>query len=264
MPRDACPGLPTVQIQGILGTVSARAIVVLVAGDPVPETRLRRGGFLDLIQGSLVAGGAPGFPAEPWLAHDLRELDVLPDLTDASSVIVTGSPASVMDGLPWMERSAACLRQLVLAEVPVLGICFGHQLLAHALGGRVSANPRGREMGTVDLTISHADPVVGELGTLQVNSTHVDSVVELPPGAQLLGATALDPHAAVRFGPSAWGVQFHPEIDAEVMRHYLAARRSALLTERFDVAALERGVRDAPGGAAMIGRFLQVARGKLR
>jgi GMP synthase (glutamine-hydrolysing) len=117
-------------------------------------------------------------------------------------------------------------------------------------------------MGTVELTISHGDPVIGEPGTLQVNSTHVDSVVELPPGAQLLGSTALDPHAAVRFGPSAWGVQFHPEIDAEVMRHYLAARRSALVSERFDVAALEGGVRDAPGGAAMIGRFLQVARGK--
>ena len=247
------------QIQGILTKVSARAIVVLVAGDPVPETRLRRGGFLDLIQGS-----APGFLGEPWLAHDLRELDVLPDLTDALSVIVTGSPASVTEGLPWMERAAACLRQLVSADVPVLGICFGHQLLGHALGGRVSANPRGREMGTVELTISHRDPVMGEPGVLQVNSTHVDSVVELPPGARVLGATALDPFAAVRFGPSAWGVQFHPEVDAEVMRHYFAARRSALVTERFDVEALERGVRDAPGGAAMIERFLQIARGKLR
>jgi GMP synthase (glutamine-hydrolysing) len=119
-------------------------------------------------------------------------------------------------------------------------------------------------MGTVELTISHGDPVLGEAGVLQVNSTHVDVVVELPPGAQVLGATALDPYAAVRFGPSAWGVQFHPEFDAEVMRHYLAARRNALVTEKFDVEALERRVRDAPGGAAMIGRFLQVARDKPR
>ena len=154
MTGDSCPGLPRVQIQGILTKVSARAIVVLVAGDPVPETRLRRGGFLDLIQGS-----APGFLAEPWLAHDLRELDVLPDLTDALSVIVTGSPASVTEGLPWMERAAECLRRLVLAEVPVLGICFGHQLLGHALGGRVSANPRGREMGTVGVRLLASDPL---------------------------------------------------------------------------------------------------------
>jgi GMP synthase (glutamine-hydrolysing) len=234
--------------------VSSASIAVLVTGDPIPQTRATRGDFLELIRGT-----TPAHAALPWQAHDARVLDVLPDLTDALAVIVTGSPLSVTERAPWMERAAARLRDLVRAEVPVLGICFGHQLLGHALGGRVERNPRGREMGSVEFTALDADPVVGGPGSWLVNSTHVDAVVELPPGARVVGSTALDPYSALRFGPFAWGVQFHPELDAEVMRQYIEARRPALIQESFDVESAERSVREAPAGAAVIERFLRVA-----
>jgi GMP synthase (glutamine-hydrolysing) len=234
--------------------VTTPSIVVLVTGDPVPEARAKRGDFVDLIRQA-----APTFGTLGWVAHDVRGLDVIPDLTTASAVIVTGSAASVTEALPWIERTSECLRALVTLEVPVLGICFGHQLLGHALGGRVSLNPRGREIGSVTLTRAVGDPVIGEPGTVVVNMTHLDSVVELPPGARRVGSTRQEPNAAVRFGPSAWGVQFHPEIDAQVMRFYFEARRAALLIERFDVEAAERAVVDAPEGAGVIERFLRVA-----
>jgi GMP synthase (glutamine-hydrolysing) len=234
--------------------VAERPIVVLVAGDPVLETRASRGGFLDLIREA-----ASNSVAAPWVARDVRELDILPDLSGAMAVIMTGSASSVTEALPWMERSAAVLRELVAREVPLLGICFGHQLLAHALGGRVSANPSGREMGTVELMIESADPVLGERGSVCVNSTHVDSVVQLPAGARVSGSTALDAHAAVRFGKNAWGVQFHPEIDAQVMLQYIVARRPALLAEGLDASAMQQAVRDTPYGPAIIRRFLRVA-----
>jgi GMP synthase (glutamine-hydrolysing) len=234
--------------------VSTASIVVLVTGDPVPEVRALRGGFADLIRQA-----APSFGTLPWVVHDVRELDVIPELTHAAAVFITGSALSVTDALPWKERISACLRQLVDAEVPVLGICFGHQLLGHALGGRVSLNPNGREIGTVPLTIVEDDEVLGACGRIVVNSTHLDSVVVLPPGARVLAQTAREPHAALRFGRRAWGVQFHPELDAEVMRHYFAARRPTLLAEGFDVEAGERAVRDAPEGAGVIERFLRVA-----
>jgi GMP synthase (glutamine-hydrolysing) len=234
--------------------VDAPSIAVLVTGDPIAQTRATRGDFLELIRAA-----TPAFAAVPWQAHDARVLDVLPDLTDALAVIVTGSPLSVTDAEPWMGRAATALVQWVRAEVPLLGICFGHQLLGHALGGRVARNPLGREMGSVEFVVSEADPVVGGPGSWLVNSTHVDSVVELPPGARVIGSTQLEPAAAVRFGPLAWGVQFHPELDAAVMRQYIEARRPALLAENFDVAATERSVREAPAAAAIIERFLQVA-----
>jgi GMP synthase (glutamine-hydrolysing) len=184
---------------------------------------------------------------------------VLPDLTEAFAVIVTGSALSVTEALPWKEQVSVCLRELVRAEVPLLGICFGHQLLGHALGGRVIANPNGREMGTVDLERVEDDAVCGARGSVRVNTTHVDSVVALPPGARVLGRTRLEPHAAVRFGPSAWGVQYHPELDAEVMRCYFEARRSVLSAEGLDVDAAGRAVSDAPEGARVIERFLAFA-----
>lgn len=230
------------------------AIVVLVTGDPVPEARARRGSFVDLIRQA-----APGFGTRRWLALDARALDVIPELEDALAVFVTGSAASVTEASPWMERAAAWLRTLVAREVPLLGICFGHQLLGHALGGRVAPNPNGREIGTVELTLSEDDEVFGSRGSMIVNTTHLDSVVELPPGAQVLGRTRQEPNAALRFGPRAWGVQYHPELDAEVMRHYLAARREALLAEGRDVDAAERAARDAPEATALIERFLRAA-----
>lgn len=232
-------------------------VVVLVTGEPVPEAQARRGSFAELIRQA-----APTFGTLRWEAVDVRAVAVLPDLTRASAVIVTGSALSVTEALPWKEEVSACLRELVRAEVPLLGICFGHQLLGHALGGRVSRNPNGREMGTVALERLDADDVLGARGSVLVNTTHVDSVVTLPPGARVLGSTRQEPHAAVRFGPSAWGVQFHPELDAEVMRYYFEARRPLLSAEGFDVAAAERTIGDAPEGAWVIERFLRLASGR--
>lgn len=230
------------------------SIVVLVAGDPVAQTSASRGGFFDLIRAA-----APSFRAASWRSHDLRELNVLPALTDAAAVIVTGSPASVTERTPWMELAAEKLRELVASQVPLLGICFGHQLLGHALGGTVAPNPRGREMGTVKHDLRRSDPVFGDPGAQRVNMTHVDSLVRLPEAAEALASTALEPHSAVRFGARAWGVQFHPEIDGEVMRQYLEARRPSLLAEGFDLEAAERSAGDAPEGAAVLERFLKLA-----
>lgn len=234
--------------------MTSRSVVVLIAGDPVLETRRTRGSFADLIRDA-----SPAFSSLDWTDRDVRELDVLPALTDALAVIVTGSASSVTEATPWMSRTAERLRELVRAEVPLLGICFGHQLMAEALGGRVTKNPRGREMGTVRFTLSSTDPVLGERGSWPVSASHLDSVVEVPGTAELLGFTALEPHAAVRFGPRAWGVQFHPEIDASVMRQYLDARSDALVVEGFDPAALARGVQETPQGAQVIENFLRFA-----
>jgi GMP synthase (glutamine-hydrolysing) len=235
--------------------VASRSIVVLVTGDPVPETLTSRGGFFELIRQA-----APASRGLDWVARDARRPGPSPALTDALAVIVTGSPASVTERADWMIEGGRQLCEAVLAGTPVLGICFGHQWLGDALGGRVELNPRGREMGTVVLNVTESDAVVGGAGEVCVNATHVDSVVALPPGARVIGSTAQDPHAAVRFGPRAWGVQFHPEIDKEVMRHYLAARRDVLSEEGFDVARAERDASNTPDGAAVVDRFVALAR----
>jgi GMP synthase (glutamine-hydrolysing) len=90
--------------------------------------------------------------------------------------------------------------------------------------------------------------------------THVDTLAVLPPGARVLGRTAKDPHAVVRFAPSAWGVQFHPEIDRDVMRIYLEERRELVRAEGGDPEGLLAAVGEGAFGKAVLGRFLERVR----
>src|SRR5690606_26145464 len=137
------------------------------------------------------------------------------------------------------------------------GICFGHQLLAEALGGRVEPNPRGREMGTVQIELVERDPLLGADPALAVNMSHVDSVVGLPAGAVVLARSERDPHAAIRFADSAYGVQFHPEFDGDVMRRYIDARRDVIASEGLDPDAMWHGTSDATSGAEVLARFVR-------
>lgn len=223
-----------------------------MTGDPVPATLEQRGTFADLMRQVVGTGWAGS-----WLVIDGRHEQRLPDPESLAALVVTGSPHSVTEREPWVLSGEAYLRRVVEMGLPVLGVCFGHQMLAQALGGRVERNPRGREIGTVELTLCADDPLVrDEERPYWVNMSHVDSVVELPPNAQLLGATKLDPHAALRFGENAWGVQFHPEFDREIIGHYARRRSEALIEEGLDPQAVTEAAMDAPAGARVLRRFV--------
>jgi GMP synthase (glutamine-hydrolysing) len=185
--------------------------------------------------------------------------EALPDAAAPAGVVVTGSSALVTDREDWSERTGAWLADVLEAGTPLLGICYGHQLLAHALGGRVDHNPLGREIGTIRLELAPAaaaDPLLGVLGDAEsVHATHVQSVTELPPGARRLASSRGDPNQAFALGERAWGVQFHPEFDADVIAAYLAARREIIRSEGLDPEALEAGVRESPEGPRLLGRF---------
>jgi GMP synthase (glutamine-hydrolysing) len=85
----------------------------------------------------------------------------------------------------------------------------------------------------------------------------VDAVTRLPPEARILATTELDPHAALRFGSRAWGVQFHPEFDQQVMGEYIETRRDLLAQEGRDPAAMLRGIRAADAGRLVLQRFVE-------
>jgi len=221
-------------------------IVILVAGTTVPAIAARRGEYPRWIR-ETVGDAWSG----AWVEHDLRGNDgaaPLPRPRSASAFVITGSSSSVTERAPWMLRAEELLREAVAARVPVLGLCFGHQMIATALGGEVTKNPRGREIGTVRLDRVADDPLFAGLPrSFPVNATHVDAVVRLPPGGEVLATTDKDDASAFRVGQRVHGVQFHPEFDDDVMRGYLHARAPVVREEGGDPDALLAGVGGARG-----------------
>jgi GMP synthase (glutamine-hydrolysing) len=181
-----------------------------------------------------------------------------PAARDLAAIVITGSSANVPNREPWMLRTEAWLREVVGAGVPAFGICFGHQILAQALGGEVVRNPRGREIGTKKITRRAHDPIFEGLGEdFHANVTHVDTVGRLPRGAVSLALSPLEEHHAIRFSETCYGVQFHPEIDADIMRGYIESRREILIAEGLDADRIHADVTDAQPGAETLRNFVR-------
>lgn len=232
-----------------------RPLLVVRTGTTVDGVRARRGDFPELIAAAMKVD-----------ARDLATVTVfegqpLPNPRDVRGIVVTGSSAMVTDRAPWSVECGRWLARAVDVETPILAICYGHQLLADALGGRVEKNPRGREIGTIRVELTpagEADPILGATERVSsYQSTHVESVLELPPGAVHLATSAGDPLQAFRVG-SACCVQFHPEFDADVIRGYIAARADRLRSEGLDPDELARDATDTPSGSTILSRFREL------
>lgn len=234
-------------------------VIVLRAGDAAAPVAVRRGEFFSWIRRE----GDPAWSGE-WHEHDVRNVDVpLPAARDASAFVITGSSSSVTERAPWMLRTEELVRQIHEAEVPLFGICFGHQMIGQALGGLVGKNPNGREIGTVPVTMIEDadDPLLAGLPrTFTANHSHVDSVVTLPPGAVRLGYTSLEPNAIYAVGRTTKCVQFHPEFDGDSMRGYVEARAHLIDAEGLDSKAIHAQAVDAPHGAETLRNFLRLVR----
>ena len=193
---------------------------------------------------------------------DPRDGTPLPSVCNVAGAIITGSQAMVTDRLPWSERTAQWLTELTGLQVPVLGICYGHQLLAHAHGGEVDFHPGGMEIGTVKVRLTPDalnDPLLGRLPTIfPAQSVHSQRVRQLPDGAVLLAGTPFEPNHAFRLGPSAWGLQFHPEFNRDSMRAYIRELAPKLRENRLDPACLEQTLADTPASASVLARFAQL------
>ena len=226
------------------------AVLILKTGDALPAVRAVCGDFELWIARGL------GVELDSVEVASVHKGDALPDPSRFGGVVVTGSPAMVTDRADWSEASARWLAGVVEADAtPVLGICYGHQLLAHALGGEVGANPNGREMGTVEVRHdADGDPVL-QGSAAPGHMSHVESVLRPPSDAAVLATTDLEAHAALRFGPRQWGVQYHPEFDREIMQRYVEARRNILVEEGFDPDSIIDGAVETPQLTGVLTRF---------
>lgn len=147
--------------------------------------------------------------------------EVLPDPKKIGMALITGSWAMVSDREPWSEHTAGWIRSAMDADTPLLGVCYGHQLIAHALGGEVNDHPDGVEMGVQQIELcstAKAEPLLCNVPSqFEAMLAHKQSVLSLPSGARVLARSAHDPHQIVRYSPQVMSFQFHPEVGPDLM-----------------------------------------------
>lgn len=171
--------------------------------------------------------------------------DALPDINVCDGVIITGSHAMVTEEALWSQNTERWLVEAVHRDIPLLAICYGHQLLAKALGGTSGYHPHGMEMGTVDINVSdntQDDLLFGDLPKRFLGHTiHSQTVITLPEGAIRLAFNVHDQNHAFRIGKYAWGVQFHPEFNKAIMNSYIEeVSRSKMFDQERTALLLEK------------------------
>ncbi|WP_459175847.1 glutamine amidotransferase [Ewingella americana] len=174
--------------------------------------------------------------------------------------IITGSRSMVTEHLDWSEDAADWVRLAMLHGLPLFGACYGHQLMAYALGGEVDFHPQGIEVGTHDVTLTpagHLDPLVSRLpAQFTANLIHLQTVITPPATATVLAKTLHDPHQILRYGPNAISTQFHPEFSGAVMKTYLEWLSDQAQDDKVNYANKLQQLSDTPLSQALLLSFV--------
>jgi GMP synthase (glutamine-hydrolysing) len=230
-----------------------KKLYIIKIGTTFPATERRLGDF------------------DQWTANALGSVDVelgivdaehgasLPKEEECAGVIITGSHAMVTDNVSWSVKLGKWIALLLKAQIPIFGICYGHQLLARTGGGEIDFHPHGKEIGTVSIQLLPAcskDPIFQALPkSFAAHVTHSQTVLTLPKTTIRLAANAHEPNHAFRLGECAWGVQFHPEYNVDIMRSYIQEQTNELESAGLDISQLLDSVSETPIAVQILRNF---------
>ena len=207
-----------------------------------------RGGYREMFAALL-----PGFEFRYYEAHRGQ---IPSSGRECDAWVCTGSKYSVYDGTKWIADLAAFIRSL---QQPFVGICFGHQMLAHAMGGEVAKAKQGWGVGVLGVEVLKKEPwMEPPLARMQIQHMHQDQVQKLPADSVLLGRSPHCDVAMFRVGEAMLGIEGHPEFTVEYGAALIRARR-ALIGEDGARKALDslKGRTDSPTVGRWLERFLK-------
>jgi GMP synthase (glutamine-hydrolysing) len=238
---------------------TVKPLLIVKTGRTFPAIAARYGDFEDWIISGMALPRDQFLVVSPFLSQPL------PAANEVSGVVITGSHAMVSDAEVWSVKTADWLKKIATTNLPILGICYGHQLIAEALGGNVGFHPGGREIGMVKMTKTPAaasDPLFSGLPkTLMVHVAHAQSVLRLPARAELLASNNFEPHHAFVIDNHIWGVQFHPEFNEAITKAYILELQETLQREGFDPSQLISSLKPSPYGAVLLRKFSDIVTG---
>jgi len=208
-----------------------------------------RGGYREMFTALL-----PDFDFRHYEAHRGR-LPTSPSECDAW--VCTGSKYSVYDGTPWIADLAAFIRSL---DRPYAGICFGHQMLAHAMGGEVAKAKQGWGVGILEVEVLRQEPwMQPPKKNFFIQHMHQDQVQRLPEGSVLLGESAHCKVGMFRVGETMLGIEGHPEFTVEYGSALIRARRAQIGAQTDRALSSLNEKSDGPVIGRWIERFLKRA-----
>ncbi len=197
-----------------------KKISIIINGPGMEEVKSLYGQASDWVQNAL-----SGYNVDVKVVKAYEMEEFSPEVDDAW--IITGSAYSVYDNFEWIDYLRKKLHQMDKLNKPVLGICFGHQLIADTFGGKVELNPKGWELGSceVELTDAAFDNKLffGLSSPLSVYQSHQDVVLSIPENSILMAKNRMGIQSFV-YNDCFYGVQFHPEFTKIVMEKYLDIR----------------------------------------
>jgi GMP synthase-like glutamine amidotransferase len=218
---------------------------ILECGVPPADVAALHGSYADAVQRML--------GQEATVFATLQgELPATASACDA--YVVTGSPAGVMDDLPWIDPLLGFLRA-ARGQARLIGLCFGHQAMAAAFGGRVEKSARGWGLGLQDYRVEARSPWIDQAATIRAPAFHQDQVVAAPPGARVTLASDFTPVAGLDYG-DAVSFQFHPEFTVPYARALTEALRPRLGALTDPALASYAAPDDVARVQGWIGRFL--------
>ncbi|MEM7073495.1 MAG: type 1 glutamine amidotransferase [Pseudomonadota bacterium] len=213
-------------------------IGILMTGHALPSLIAQIGDY-DAMFANLLAGH--GFTFERYDVVD-GQFPAGPDAADGW--LITGSKHGAYEDHPWIPPLEALIRDIRAAGRPLVGICFGHQIIAQALGGKVVKFPGGWSVGR------QAYEIEGDV--LRMNAWHQDQVIEVPEGAQVIGRSDFCDNAAMTIGDTVLTIQPHPEFDTLILGTIIQERGTGVVPD--DLLRQARADLDTPTDRAAFGQ----------